>query len=191
MDKEKRGKLLKILRLPKVRQIGIVVNDLDEAVRYYFRTFNIGPWFRTDFTNAEHLFRGKEKIHYDLDIALAFSGKMQLELICPKEGDRNIHADHFKSHGEGIHHLGFFVTDIERRLDVLDKFDIGVLQSGFLESRGKVGGSVTKYAYLDTKKIGGIVFELIQTKFIGVNIEMSRFWLELGNITGDIEKISV
>ncbi len=191
VDKGKSEKLIKTLRLPRFKQIGIIVNDLDEAIKYYFGTFNIGPWFRTDFTNKKHLFRGREEVHYGLDIAIAFSGKIQFELISPKEGDRNIHSDYLKSHGEGIHHLGFFVTGIEKKVDILERLGIGVLQSGFLESKGKAGGSVTKYAYLDTTKIGGIVFELIQTKFVGVNIEMSRFWFELGNITGDVEKMRV
>jgi catechol 2,3-dioxygenase-like lactoylglutathione lyase family enzyme len=191
VDKGKTERLIKTLKLPRVKQIGIIVNDLDEAVKYYDRIFKIGPWFRTDFTKKKHLFRGKEEVHYGIDIALAFSGKMQFELICPKDGDRNIHSDYLKSNGEGIHHLGFFVTGIEKKVDILDKLGIGVIQSGFLESKGKGGGTVTKYAYLDTAKIGGIVFELIQTKFVGVNIEMSRFWFELGNITGDVEKIKI
>ena len=57
--------------------------------------------------------------------------------------------------GEGIHHLGFFVKDIEKELDRLKKEGIKVLE------RGEVLG-VAKFAYLDTEKALGFILELIQ-----------------------------
>jgi catechol 2,3-dioxygenase-like lactoylglutathione lyase family enzyme len=185
------AKLVKHLRLPPVRQIGIVVRDLDRTIRYYAENFGIGPWFRTDFGEEEHLWRGTEKITYTVDVALEFSGKTQIELISPREGDRNIHQEHLDTYGEGLHHLGFFVKNIDTRLRLVKESGIGVLQSGFLKSAGKAGGSVTSYAYLDTRDTGGVILELIQTKFVGVSIVMSRPWFEIGALTGDLEKIKV
>jgi methylmalonyl-CoA/ethylmalonyl-CoA epimerase len=187
MDNTSKG-LLKKLRLPEVRQVGIVVKDLDDAVAYYSK-LGIRPWFQASFSDEEHIYRGK-KAEYDVDIALAFSGQMQFELICPKEGDENTHMNHLKNKGEGIHHVGFFVSDIDRRLEGLRELGVGVIPSGYLKSTGKAGGSHTAYAYLDTTSIGGVILELIQTKFIGVTIQMSRFWFELGALTGDVKKMA-
>ena len=57
--------------------------------------------------------------------------------------------------GEGIHHLGFFVKDIEKELDRLKKGGIKVLERG-----GVLG--VAKFAYLNTEKALGFILELIQ-----------------------------
>jgi catechol 2,3-dioxygenase-like lactoylglutathione lyase family enzyme len=186
---EKTRRLAKVLKLPRLSQLGIVVNDINKTVKYLSGTFGIGPWFRAGLSDTEHYLGGKKKINYETDLVLAFTGKIQIELIEQKEGDRNVYVDHLEKKGEGIHHLGFFVSDIDKRLEAVDKMGIDILQSGTIKSVGKGGGSVTKYAYLDTEEIGGIIIEYIQTKFIGVNIKMSRFWLELGNITGDVEKM--
>jgi catechol 2,3-dioxygenase-like lactoylglutathione lyase family enzyme len=180
-----------MLGFPDVRQIGIVVQSIDRTVKYYARSFGIGPWFRPEFLKMEHRLNNNKVIGDEIDIAIAFSGKTQLELIEPISGNQSIYWEHLKKHGEGIHHLGFYVSDIERRLDVLAANGINVLQSGIIRSAGKFGGSITDYAYLDTAGTAGVIFELIRTKFLGVNIHMSSFWFELGSITGDVDKIKI
>ena len=181
----------RVLTLPRLNQLGIVVRDMDRAIEYFSRTFGLGPWFRAGLADEEHYRGGTERINYDLDIVMAFSGGIMLELICYLKGDRNIYLDHLEQHGEGIHHLGFFVNDFDRRMEAVRDAKIGVLQSGVIKSSGKAGGSETKYAYLDTAETGGIIFEYIQTKFMGITIKMSRPWFEMGALTGDLEKISV
>lgn len=179
----------KTLALPRVRQIGIVVESLPKAVEYYSNAFGIGPWFRSKFTGEEHYLAGKRQIRFGLDIAMAFAGNVQYEIIQHKGGDRNIYCDHLDTHGEGVHHLGFYVNDFDKRLAGLTERGVGVLQSGELSSGGSAGGSVTKYAYLDTAAIGGVILEIIETRFLGVAIGMSRFWFELGAMMGDVERI--
>ena len=184
-------KLMRVLGLPAVRQIGIVVNSIDETVKYLSENFNLGPWFRPRETRGEHLLRGVERIDIDLDIVMAFSGRVQYELIQQRGGDRSIQRDYLDTYGEGIHHLGFYVSNIDERLNMLEEIGIGVLQSGYIKTMGKAGESHTSYAYLDTARIGGVVFELIDTKYLGMSIGMSRFWFELGCVTGDIEKLRI
>ena len=175
---------------PDIRQIGVVVQSIDRAVRSYARSFGIGPWFRPKFTQEEHRLRGKEAINDEIEIAIAFSGKTQIELIQPVSGNQSIYWRHLETHGEGIHHLGFYVSNIAERLAALSKIGIDVLQSGVIHSSGKLGGgSVTDYAYLDTADAAGVILELIQTRFLGLNIRMSRFWFEIGSITGDVDRM--
>ena len=52
--------------------------------------------------------------------------------------------------------MNFDVNDIEEKLDIYRKMNIRVIQSG------KRPDSI--FAYLDTKKISGVFFELIQRK---------------------------
>ena len=190
MNKRNR-ELAKTLKLPKIRHMGIVVENLDRAVTYYSNTFRIGPWFKANFAGGENYLRGEEKIDTEYETASAFSGRMEYQLIEVKGGDRDACLEHLEKHGEGIHHLGVYVKDIEKRLRAYRELGIGTLQTGTLRSGGKVGGTVSKYAYLDTAAIGGVIFELIQINFLGTTIKSSRFWFELGSIAGDLKKVKL
>ncbi len=185
----KLSELSREFALPRVRQVGIVVKSAPKAVEHYFRTFGIGPWFRPKFSESRHFLGGTRPAEFDLELAFAYAGKIQYELIEHKGGDRSIYYDHLEKYGEGLHHLGFYVNDFDRRLAAYRKRGIGVLQSGTLASGGTAGGSVTKYAYLDTAAIGGVILEIIETTFLKMNIGMSRFWFEVGAAAGDVEKI--
>jgi catechol 2,3-dioxygenase-like lactoylglutathione lyase family enzyme len=175
--------------LPRVRQIGIVVRDASKAAEYYSRTFGIGPWFRPKLSGEQHFLKGERPIKPDLEIAIAYAGKIQYEIIEHKGGDPTIYNEHLTKHGEGLHHLGFYVNDFDKRLSAYKERGIRVLQSGALTSGGIAGGSVTNYAYLDTTAVGGVILEIIETRFLTMNIQMSRFWFELGALLGDVEKI--
>jgi methylmalonyl-CoA/ethylmalonyl-CoA epimerase len=183
------SKPLDLPALPKVRQIGIVVRSAPKAVEYYSRTFGIGPWFKPRLSGEQHYLKGERPARFDLDLAIAYAGKIQYEIIEHKGGDRSIYCDHLDKYGEGVHHLGFYVNDFDRRLAAYKEHGIGVLQAGMLTSGGNAGGSVTKYAYLDTTAIGGVILEIIETRFLKRNIEMSRFWFELGAVLGDVQRI--
>ncbi len=188
---ERNQELAKALRLPKIRHMGIVVENLDRAIKYYSETFRMGPWFKANFRGGENYLGGEERINTEYETASAFSGKMEYQLIEVKGGDRDACLDHLEKHGEGIHHLGVYVKDIEKRLRAYKELGIGALQTGSLKSGGKVGGTVSKYAYLDSAAIGGVVFELIQINFLGMSISSSRFWFELGSISGDLQKLTL
>ena len=188
---EKNGELAKILKLPKIRHMGMVVEDLDRAVKYYSDTFRMGPWFKSKVPAGENYLRGEEKINTEYETASTFSGKMEYQLIEVKGGDRDACLDHLEKHGEGFHHVGVYVKDIDRRLSACKELGIGALQTGIVRSGGKVGGVVTRYAYLDTAAIGGIIFELLQIDFLGTHISSSRFWFELGSISGNLEKLKL
>lgn len=92
---------------PEVRQIGIAVKSIDRAIAYYARSFGIGPWFKPKLSTKEHRLKGTEVISDETEIAIAFSGKIQLELIELISGSQSIYREHLEKHGEGIHHLGF------------------------------------------------------------------------------------
>jgi catechol 2,3-dioxygenase-like lactoylglutathione lyase family enzyme len=188
---ERSRELAKTLKLPKIRHLGMVVEDIDRAIRYYSDTFRMGPWFKSIVPAGENYLRGDEKIDTEYETASTFSGKMEYQLIEVKGGDRDACLDHLEKHGEGFHHAGVYVKDVERRLSAYKELGIGVLQTGVVKSGGKVGSVVTKYAYLDTAAIGGVIFELIQIDVLGINISSSRFWFELGSLVGSIEKIKV
>jgi len=138
-----------------VCQIGVIVRDMDEAVAYY-QALGIGP-FVSPKGAAPILDRqvyGVPAPDVKNRISKAQMGAVELELVQPISG-KSVQREFLEKRGEGVNHLGFLVDDLDREVARLLEQGFGVISSGKLAD-----GLV--YAYLDTDKIGGIVFELIQ-----------------------------
>ena len=139
------------LELPQVSQIGVVVEDLDRVASFLESSFALGP-FRVEEVEAPNVWdRGREK-HIKARLGFAMMGPVELELIHIVEGD-SVHLEFLRQHGEGLHHLGFRVEDFEEKLRQAKAMGLEVLQTGPF---GRF------YAYLDTRRCGGIIFELIE-----------------------------
>lgn len=154
------------LKVPSLGQVGIVVRDVDEARRYYEENFGIGPWAVFQGEPVWCVNKG-EKASFKGKIAMANAGAVQVELIQILEGD-SIHSDFLESHGEGLHHVGFFVRDLKERLASAREAGIEVLQHGLLR---QMGLSI-EYAYLDTTETGGVIIEYIEARFMGMPFPM-------------------
>jgi methylmalonyl-CoA/ethylmalonyl-CoA epimerase len=146
----------KKLRLPATSQLGFVVRDTDETARYYEQVFGLGPWSIMDGETTDCTNRG-EPTTIRGKIGVAQVGAVQFELIQILEGE-SIHSEFLQERGEGLHHVGFHVRDLEARLEACKEAGIEVLQKGAI----KQGPITINYAYLDTVSIGGVVFEYIQ-----------------------------
>jgi methylmalonyl-CoA/ethylmalonyl-CoA epimerase len=144
------------LRLPVIGQLGFVVRDTDETARYYDRVFGLGPWTVMDGETEDCTNRGVP-VTIRGKIGIAQVGPVQFELIQILEGE-SIHSEFLRERGEGLHHIGFYVRDIEARLQACRDAGIEVLQKGTIRQ----GPVRIQYAYLDTVSIGGVVFEYIQ-----------------------------
>ena len=107
--------VVKQLKLPKLGQIGYVVKDVDKTVSYYRDTLGIRPWMLLDERPEPCIEKGKE-VHPLLRIALAYMGSVQVELIQVVEGE-SVHLNHPAESLWRVHHLGFMVQDIDKRLD--------------------------------------------------------------------------
>jgi len=138
------------LQLPDVGQIGVVVQDLDRTIAFYESTFGLGPFDIREVEAPNVWDRGEEK-HIKARLGFATVGQIELELIHILEGD-SFHLEFLREHGEGVHHLGFFVRDFEAKLEQAKAMGFDVLQT---DPFGRF------YAYLDTRRYGGIIFELI------------------------------
>jgi len=138
----------------KLSQLGIVVRDMDQAVRR-FSALGFGPfapvllpagskvWFRGEPTDAE------------VDVKATMIGDVQLELLQPVSG-QSPHKEFLDSKGEGIHHVMFTVDDLEYEIDRLTKLGATVLLRVSFGNEGSGG-----LAYLDLDAFG-LVLELIQ-----------------------------
>ncbi|ABB32464.1 methylmalonyl-CoA epimerase family protein [Geobacter metallireducens GS-15] len=127
----------------KVLQVGIVVHDLEKAVRTYADDFGIGPWqfYNLDKSNMHDMKMRGEKAEFSMKVAFTDLGGVQLELIEPL--DESIYSDFLREHGEGIHHIACGVRNFEETMASMQKKDIKVL----LEGTTSAGMG---YVYLDT-----------------------------------------
>ena len=131
------------MKIKRINHLGIIVEDLDEAVRSF----------------TEHL--GLELDHVEpygdeLEIAFLPCGETLVELIEPLTGAGS-NADYLKEHGPGIQHVAFEVDDLEAALAQLA--ERGVKPLGGAPMPGAGG---TRIAFLEPQAFGGILVELCE-----------------------------
>ena len=87
-----------------MRQIGIVVRDIEKAMRHWVEVCGVGPWFYAEQLPMDE-FRYKGRT-YDLkvSIALANSGDVQLELIQQRNDVPSLYGDFLAAGHEGMQH---------------------------------------------------------------------------------------
>ncbi|MBI5967278.1 MAG: VOC family protein [Deltaproteobacteria bacterium] len=137
----------------KIFQLGIVVKNIDETVEFYQEVFGIGPFEIREVNYPNATYYG-EKAGYRGKRAFAKLGPITFELIELIEG-KTIHEAFLKERGEGLHHIGFEVKDLQKSVEEAERRGLKVIQ-GFTREDG------SGFAYLDSDKIGGVIFELIQ-----------------------------
>ena len=140
----------------EVTQVGVIVRDLDEAVKYY-ESLGIGPFEPLKgVVSAKRWVDGKpiDPASFKLRVSIARVGAIDFELIEPGEG-KSLWREFLETSGEGINHLGFFVDDIEKEQAELEAKGIKAVYA----SRFDGGGGA---AYFATDEVGGVLFELIQ-----------------------------
>lgn len=141
-----------------IDQVAVVVRDLDQAMARYWSQLGIGPW--DVYTYGPHrlpimTFRGQDQ-PYVMKLALAYVGPTMYELIEPVTGP-NIYEEFLQQRGEGLHHLGYYVDDIDAAIETMAGQGYALLQSG----RGFGVDGDGAYAYFDTERDAGCIFEAI------------------------------
>jgi hypothetical protein len=140
-----------------IGQVAFVVRDLNRAMATW-AAMGIAPWRVYTFSPkrlARMTFRGREEPHA-MRLALCSVGPMTYELIEPLEG-RSTYAEHLERCGEGLHHLGYYVDDIDAAETAMAERGYEVLQAG--QGFGVDGDGA--YAYFDTTRDFGCILEAI------------------------------
>jgi len=119
-------------KVEKINQVAIVVKDVEKTALDYWNILGIGPWdiyewtahLAYDRTYHGKLAWGSERI------AVTDVGGVKLKLCQPVEGD-SIYQDFLDQHGEGLHHVSFFVDDVDETSEILtEEYGFPSLQSG-------------------------------------------------------------
>jgi len=134
-------------------QIGIVVRSIDDTLNYYQKVFGFGPFEirYVDYPTATYF---GEKAGYRGKRAFFNLGPIQVELLELIDG-QTIHEDFLRDKGEGLHHIGFSVENLEEAKEKAASRGLKVIQD-YVRPDG------SGFAYLDSDRIGGVLFELIK-----------------------------
>lgn len=141
---------------PKVTQFAFIVRDEAPVSSYWARL----GWPEMSVTHPqlqELQYRGK-KADFQGRFGWMRHGKVPYEWIVPEKGPSTWH-DHLEAHGEGVHHLAFDVSDIDRALAQWMQAGHEYVMGGSWGERGKRGYG--RFAYLDAQRAGGIDVELL------------------------------
>ena len=129
-----------LARLGKVRQLGYVVEDLDAAVEAWQDKLGVGPWTVMRGITLLCEFEG-EASEPQIDIALAYRGDLQIELIQQRNDAASPYLKHVQSGWYGLHHTAFLSERIDEDTQALQ--DAGLKLK--CDIRMPVGG---RYVYL-------------------------------------------
>ena len=143
------------LILPEPSHVGYVTKDLERSMEDLQKYFGLGPFKRMIPEYFNRRYHG-ELEDFKIDIGLCRVGNMVYELIQILQG-RTIYEDFMNEHGEGIHHLGYEISD-------LTKWKEAYKQTGIEPIMGaeRVG---LRWAYFNTPRI---VVELLERSPEGV-----------------------
>ena len=97
-------------------QLGHVVPDLDSAVRDWLAA-GVGPWDVIRDFPVEAWWHEGVRTDPHIDVALAWSGDTQIELICQTDRAPSMYRDFLAEHPRGgFQHVGYRCPDYDRAL---------------------------------------------------------------------------
>jgi len=128
----------------KFNHLGVVVRDLDAAVKYY-ESFGLFT-FQKEFGGGE----GRARMR------MAEAGQNRIELIAPSSGPP-MFREFLDTKGEGIHHIAYTVDSLDAEIAAMTAKGVPVIMS----MRRQDGSGI---AFFDLRKTGGVAIELMQTQ---------------------------
>jgi len=140
----------------RLSQYALVVRDL-QAVSDYWEKLGLPAMDVTHPTLTDLRYRGQPG-QFDQKLGWHRHGTVTWEWILPLKGP-TVYQDFLDAHGEGFHHLGFDVADIDAVAEAWTPLGFPVVQSGGWGEKGKPGSG--RFAYADTTSIGGVTIELL------------------------------
>ena len=140
---------MKTLDSNVIMQIGIVVRDIEAAAKRYAALFGVEPSpVRNVFPNITY--RGR-KVRPKAKICAFQMGSVTLELVEPDDTPTSW-KEYLDNKGEGVHHLGVMVNDLDDAMNVLAENGISARQAG--------GAGWGSYTLVESEEQLGVVYNI-------------------------------
>jgi len=109
-----------------VRQIGIIVDDLEDTIKLYSEKFGCANWVRykvdpDDLVKYPHIIRGEPK-NISIKVAKTHIGELEFEFIQTIDGD-TIYKEYLDTQPRknGIQHISFNTDDFSAAAEFLSR----------------------------------------------------------------------
>jgi hypothetical protein len=136
-----------------ISQLGYVVRDI-AASREGFFSSGIGPWFLLRGVQPENFTYKGVSSAMAMDVAVANSGDIQIEVICPVNDEPSMYRDFLEAGNEGLQHFAYWSSDFQTLYDK-------AIAAGFtVGQEGQLGGPTGRFAYLNTEHLPGTCVEI-------------------------------
>ncbi|MFU7527211.1 VOC family protein [Qipengyuania sp. ASV99] len=142
-----------ISALGEVMQLAFVPDDFDAAVKHWTQTMGVGPFFLMEGIHLEGMKYKGEPTDAAFDLALAYWGDIQIELIRPRDSHPSIYSGEYGA-VEGLHHVCILVDDIEAAYRTCAE------QNAEIVIEGSLGDS--RVIYVDPGQGPGSLVEILQ-----------------------------
>ncbi|NWL89296.1 MULTISPECIES: VOC family protein [unclassified Paenibacillus] len=138
-----------------VTQIGIIVRDIEKVAQSYAKFFGIEQpkWSWTDTADVAQTEYKGESSPARAKLAFIDCGQLQIELIEPDQHP-STWREFLDEHGEGVHHIAFFVKGMKEKVSVMQAQQMPLIQKGEY-----TGG---RYAYMDSFAELKVLVELLE-----------------------------
>lgn len=137
-----------------VFQVAYAVHDIRAAQRFFGETLGVQQFFVIENAAMNELTYRGQPAECHQHIAFGYAGTMQIELVQTLSGE-NTFTEFLHQRGQGVHHLGIQVEDIDEAIREMTKhagFDM--IESGSI-------GKGTRFAFFDTLAAIGTYIELV------------------------------
>lgn len=143
-----------ISELGEIMQLAFVPRDFDAAVAHWTQVMGVGPFFLMEGIHLEGMKYRGAPTQAVFDLALAYWGDIQIELIRPRDDHPSIYSGKYADVGDGLHHVCILVDDIDEAYRICAEQDAEVVIEGALGD--------SRVIYADPGKGPGSLVEILQ-----------------------------
>ena len=156
-----------MMKSSKIGHIGVVVENLPEAVKLYSNILGIKKWYEINYDDGINIqYHGKPS-QSSARLVFGGNGHTVIELI-KTEGEENIYTNALKNKGSHIHHIQYDVKNLDKSIAEAESAGLQVFQSGQFKS----GGAKIRYAYVG-KKEDETILEYVETNIFGKTMKFN------------------
>ena len=135
-----------VRRLLGLAHVGIAVRSLEAAIPIWVRALGFEHVDTIDFDSMQ------------VRIAFLRAGSAEMELLEPTSADSPV-GRFLAKRGEGIHHLSFHVSDIEKALEDAEAEGLELI-----DRTPREGSHHTEIAFLSPRTLNGVLVELCERR---------------------------
>ena len=133
--------------IQKIDHIGIVVKDLNDALKTYEEVFGL------------KVVKKEQLKTMNVEIAFVQTGEVLIELLQPKGPDSGMIGEFLTQNGEGFHHIALRVPSIDKAMERAKQFDMQ-----FQNDEPQDGADESRIAFIEPECTQNVFTELVERK---------------------------